>query len=301
MMELISRYGATFDLFLIAAGFAYSQQIVLRAGVFSIATAGFASLGAYAVAILLTRYQVSPWAGLAVATMVGTIAGLLLSIPLARLRGVYQAIATLAFVEIIVSLMYFADGITNGAAGIHSIPKVVGTPHLIVALCVVLYLFHAIGRTGMGRAFDVIRQDETVGLTLGVSVTRYQALAFVLSGALGAAYGGLLSLNTYSVDPGQFGFEFVVAALAAVVLGGPRNMWGPVIGAAVLSVLPELARPLAEYRPMLHGVLLVVIITFLPHGIADSIAAARQNHRVRRDLEKLAPPVPASVSAGGAK
>ena len=288
MIDFLAQYRPNFDLFLIAAGFAYSQQIVLKAGVFSIATGGFASLGAYSVAILLTRYGISPWVGLPVAMSVGAMAGLLMSVPLARLRGVYQAIATLAFVEIVVSTMYFADGITGGAAGIHSIPKVVGTLHLAIALAVVIYLFWALQRTGVGRAFEVIRQDETVALTLGVSVTRYHAIAFVISGAIGAFYGGLLSLYTYSVDPAQFGFEFVVAALAAVVLGGPSNMWGPLIGAAMLAILPELARPLAEYRPMVHGILLVVIITFLPEGIADSIAHRLRSRRVRRTQQASA-------------
>lgn len=280
-MDLILQFRPTLDLFLIAAGFAYSQQIVLRAGVFSIATGGFASLGAYCVAILLTRYGVSPWICLPLAGLLGAIAGALLSAPLARLRGVYQAIATLAFVEIIVSLMYFADGITGGAGGIHSIPKTVSTNHLLIALIAVLYIFSVLGKTGVGRAFDVIRQDEMVGLTLGVAVPRYQAVAFVISGAIGAFYGGLLSLYTYSVDPGQFGFEFAVAALAAVVLGGVSSVWGPLVGAAVLAILPELARPLAEYRPLVHGMLLLVIITFLPHGIADSIKNALRSRRMR--------------------
>ncbi len=272
-------YQSLFDVFLLNCGFAFSQFIVLRAGVFSIASAAYAGIGGYATAILVTRYGVSAPVAVAAATALGLIVAGVLSIPLARLRGVYQAIATLAFVEIVVSLGFYAEDLTGGAMGINGIPKLVGTGTLCVALGAVLYLMVAIDRSGLGRAFDTVRQDETVAGSLGISVQRSHAIAFIISGGIGGLFGGLQSLYVYSIEPQQFGFALLVSMLASIVLGGRGTVIGPIIGTAILTALPELARPLAENRPLIHGLLLIVIINYLPHGVADSLALLRRRRR----------------------
>ena len=132
-------------------------------------------------------------------------------------------------------------------------------------------LMTVINRSGIGRAFDALRQDETVAVSLGISVSKYHALAFVLSGAVGGAGGGLFALNTYSIHAEQFGFPLLVSSLAAVVLGGRTSVFGPIVGAMLLAVLPELARPLADERLLVYGVILVVIIIYLPRGIVDTL------------------------------
>lgn len=259
------------DFFLLSIGFAYSQQIALRAGVFSIATAGFAALGAYCVAILATKSEVP----IPLAVLLGTVLaggmGLLLSIPLARLRGAFQAIATLAFVQIVLSLLLYGEGFTGGALGIVNIPRAVNTPILIVAVAVTMYVLWSIGRTGVGRVFDALRQDESVAASLGVSIRRYHALAFVLSGAIGGLFGGLQALYVFNIEPHNYGFSFMVVVLTAVVLGGRTTLLGPIMGALIMALLPEIARPLAENRPLLNGVILIVVITFLPNGVGDTL------------------------------
>lgn len=272
-------YQSLFDVFLLNCGFAFSQFIVLRAGVFSIASAAYAGIGGYATAILVTKHGVSAPVAVAAATALGLIVAGVLSIPLARLRGVYQAIATLAFVEIAVSLGFYAEDLTGGAMGINGIPKLVGTGTLCVALGAVLYLMVAIDRSGLGRAFDTVRQDETVAASLGISVQRSHAIAFIISGGIGGLFGGLQSLYVYSIEPQQFGFALLVSMLASIVLGGRGTVIGPIIGTAILTALPELARPLAENRPLIHGLLLIVIINYLPHGVADSLALLRRRRR----------------------
>ena len=114
MMNLVYTYQPLFDYFLLAVGFAYSQQMVLRAGVFSIGSAGFASIGAYGVGILVKNHGLNAIVALVLAAIMGCLGGFLLSIPLARLRGVFQAIATLAFVQIVVSLCLYFDTLTGG-------------------------------------------------------------------------------------------------------------------------------------------------------------------------------------------
>jgi branched-chain amino acid transport system permease protein len=282
MIDALRAHQPVFDFFLLALGFAYSQQIVLRAGVFSLASAAFAALGAYCCALLLTRLGLPAPVCVAAALALGAAAGWLVSVPLARLRGVYQAIATLGLVEIVVSLALYAEPLTGGAVGLNSIPKLVGTGELLLAVVVVGYLLHAMGNSGLGRGFDALRQDEMVAASLGVSSSRNHALAFVLSGAIGGLFGALQSLYAYSVQPTQFGFGFMVSTLTAIILGGRRTLSGPIIGAAILTLLPELARPLAEYRPLLNGAILILVVVFLPQGAGDTLLAALRDRRVRR-------------------
>lgn len=271
MAGIFSIYEAQFQLFLIAIGFAYSQQIVLRAGVFSIATAGFASIGAYAAAITVTRYGLHPVLSVVVATALGGCVGAMLSIPLVRLRGVYQAIATLAFVQVVMAFAFYAESITGGALGISRIPQVVKTWHLLLAVAITIYLTFAIAHSGLGRAFDAIRQNEMVAATLGVSIVRYQTIAFVISGLLGGLFGGFYALQSFSVTPEHFGFAFLTAVLAYIVLGGRSSVLGPLVGCAILSALPEVARPLAEYRMLVQGVLMIVVMSYMPMGVVDTL------------------------------
>jgi branched-chain amino acid transport system permease protein len=284
-MDFLLAYRPLFDLFLIHLGFAYSQYIVLRAGVFSIANAGLAAVGAYLAAILAVRYGVNPALALLAATVAGMATGLLLSWPLARLRGVYQAIASLAFVQIVVSFNLYAENVTGGAMGFGGIPKLVGTGTLVVAALGTLYLMYAISSTRLGRTFDAIREDEAMAASLGVSVTRNQALAFALSGALAGLFGGLEAFHGYAIEPNQFGFNFVVVALSYVVFGGRRSVLGPLVGTAILVALPEISRPLADNRILIYGVLLVLVINFMPRGIVDTLL----EYRDRRSAAKLAP------------
>lgn len=282
MIDFLRANQPVFDFFLLALGFAYSQQIVLRCGVFSLATAAFAALGAYACALLLTRVGVPAFVAIAAALAIGALAGWLVSVPLAHLRGVYQAIATLGLVEVVVSLALYAEPLTGGAVGLNSLPKLVGTPELLVAVLAVGYLVHALSGSGLGRGFDALRQDEMVAASLGVSARRNHALAFVLSGAIGGLFGGLQSLYAYSVQPTQFGFAFMVSSLTAIILGGRRSLLGPAIGAAILTLLPELARPLAEYRPLVNGLILILVVVFLPQGAGDTLFATLRHRRARQ-------------------
>jgi len=281
-MNFLSSYQPLLDVLLLSLGFAYSQQIVLRAGVFSIATAGFASLGAYSAAILAKSYGLNAFVALVISLLVGALFGWLLSVPLSRLRGIYQAIATLAFVQIVTSIMLMAEPVTGGGFGINDIPKSVTTWHLLAVGAVIVYLMRALQHSGMGRAFDAIQQDETVGAVLGVSIRKYHSLAFLISGAIGGLYGGLESLHSYSLTPGQYSFSFAVSVLAYIVIGGRRSVIGPVIGVAFLALLPEVSRPFAEYRPMITGLIMVAVMNYTPLGLADTAILWSKRFRAQR-------------------
>ena len=120
---------------------------------------------------------------------------------------------------------------------------------------------------------------------LGVSIRKYQSLAFTVSGAIAGLYGGLESLHSYSLTPGQYGFNLVVTVLAYVVLGGRRTVIGPLVGVAFLSLLPELSRPMAEYRPLVTGLIMIAVMSYLPMGLADTaIFMIRRRNAAREFL-----------------
>ena len=288
MSDFLNTYHHLFNVFLIGSGYALSQWVVMRAGVFSVATAGLASIGAYAAAILTTRMGWHYLASLAAALVLGAAVGLLLSWPLARLRGVFQAIATLAFVQVVMAIALFSDNLTGGAMGLNAIPTLVGTVETLIALVLVVYLMTAISATRLGRAFEAIRQNEAVASSLGVSVNFHQALAFAISGAIAGLFGGLEAFQSFTLFPATFGFPAVIAALSYVVLGGRRSVAGPIVGAAILLALPEISRPLADYRMALYGAILMLVIAFLPRGIVDTGLLALRRRRIAR----LTPPEP---------
>ena len=286
MVDFFIAYRPLFDLFLLHTGYALGQYVVLRSGTFSIANAGLTAIGAYLAASLTVKLGLPVPVSILLGTLVSVLVSMLLAWPLARLRGVYQAIATLAFVQVVLSLNIYAERLTGGAMGLSGIPKAVGTWTLLVAAAVAIYLVACLNRSRIGRAFDAIRQDEAVAVSLGVAISRYQLLAFALSGALAGFFGSLEAFHVYSIEPNQFGFPFLVAALSYVVLGGRQSVWGPVVGTAVLVALPEVARPLAEYRMLVYGLLLIVVINYMPRGIVDTWIDYRTSRRRVRSSEQ---------------
>jgi branched-chain amino acid transport system permease protein len=270
------------DAICISSIYALSQFVALRAGLFSLGSAGFASIGAYTAAIALVRYGVPAPAAIVLACVVAVACGLALSLPLARLRGHFQAVATVGFVEIIVSLALYFQKFTGGPAGINGIPKLVGTGTLVLFVAAIAAFIALVERTSVGRAFGAIRQDDIVARSLGVSVARYHRLAFALSAGIAGIGGALASFNTYSIEPQQFGFALLTLAVGAVILGGRSSVSGPIVGTAIFVLLPELARPLAENRFLLQGALLIVVITYLPQGIVDTLKRRWAVARARR-------------------
>jgi branched-chain amino acid transport system permease protein len=281
-MDLLIAYQPYVDAICLGSGYALSQFIALRAGLFSLGSAGFGSIGAYTAAIAVMRYGAPLGLALLGGAAAALLSGLILSLPLARLKGHFQAVATVAFVEIIVSLALYFDGVTGGPRGINGIPKLVDTRGLVVFIVGVVALLSVVERTGIGRAFGAIRQDDIVARSLGISVPRYHALAFALSASIAGLTGALAAFNTYTIEPQQFGFQLLTLALGAVILGGRASVFGPIVGTSIFIMLPELARPLSENRFLLHGALLIAVISFLPRGIVDGCAHRWALARERR-------------------
>lgn len=296
MINFFYTYQSLVDHILVYALLAMSQYVVLRAGVFSLGTAGFAALGAYGCALLITKGGWHPAAAIAAGTAIGTAASALLALPLSRLRGVFQAVATLALVQIVLSGTQNWTRLTNGALGVNGIPRYADTGLLLAVVAVAVALLVAMGRYSIGRAMDVIREDETVAVSLGISVPYHHRIAFILSGALAGLGGAMQATSSYAITPNEFGFNMLVAALAMVVLGGRTTVWGALVGAAILTSLPELFRVFADYRNVVQGLLLMGVIVYLPRGVADTLLGLWRERRLRRRVAAA----PASP-AGGSK
>ncbi|MGE4239841.1 branched-chain amino acid ABC transporter permease [Ramlibacter sp.] len=270
MIDYLLSYASVLDAILIGSLLAMSQFVVLRAGVFSLAPAAFAAVGAYTAALMVKNAGMHPALAVVAAMALGTLLSAIVALPLSRLRGVFQALATLALVQVVMSFTLTATPLTNGAIGINSIPRSLGTGWLLVLVAAVILLLHAICSHGIGRAFNVILQDETVAASLGVQVAKYHRIAFLLSGCIGGLAGAAIALSSYTIQPSLFGFHMLVNVLAMVVLGGTGSVWGPLIGAAILTLLPEMFRVFADYRTVVQGVLLCICIMFMPRGVTHS-------------------------------
>jgi branched-chain amino acid transport system permease protein len=293
MINFLNTYQSLFDHILVNMLLAASQYVVLRAGVFSLGSAGFAALGAYCTALLTTKLGWNPWLSVIIGMLLGTLVSALLALPLSRLRGVFQAVATLAFVQIVLTITQNWVSLTNGPMGVNSIPHAASTWSLLTIVVAVVVFLVMMGRYSFGRALDVIREDETVAVSLGISVPYYHRIAFVLSGALAGLSGGLHAISSYSITPHDYGFALLVAALAMVVLGGRTTVWGALVGALVLTSLPEIFRVFADYRAVVQGILLMLVIIYLPRGLADTVIAHVKDRRLRRRLASTATPSPA--------
>ena len=284
MIDYLLSYASVLDHVLIYALLAMSQAVVLRAGTFSIGSAAYAAVGAYTAAILITRLEWAPAVAIICGMLLAGVLSALMAFPLSRLRGVFQALATLALVQVMVTIAQNWDSVTNGVLGISGIPKVATTGWLLLIVAVCIALTHTLGKYGLGRAMDVIRADETVAVSLGIRVAYHQRLAMTISGLLAGLAGALHACNSYASNPEEFGFHMLVTALASAVLGGATSIWGPLVGAGVLTTLPEFVRSFADYRGVVQGALLMVIIIYLPHGIADTLRSWRHDRRIQREV-----------------
>jgi branched-chain amino acid transport system permease protein len=250
---------------------AASMFVVLYSGQISLAAPGFMAIGAY-TSVLMELYWHTPLAlNVAAGTALACAVGLLVGLPVLRLRGVFLAIATIGFIEALRLGVILNLPITGEGLGLrHKADPLGGIYPVLAALAVVIFLLWRLTKGRLGHAWSAIRQDELAALSQGIDVARYKLLAFILSAALAAIAGGLESHLNFFVDPGdaQYGVTRAVQVLTFAVLGGSGNVFGPVVGAVFLTTLPEILRFQGfDYRDIVSGVILIAVIIFRPQGI----------------------------------
>jgi branched-chain amino acid transport system permease protein len=308
MATFIATYDFLFVSMVLAAVLALTLYLPLMAGQLSVASPGFYALGGYIAAVLSTKVF-HPGSGLypvwllllemALAAVVSGILGLVVGVPALRLRGIFLALATIAFVQIL-GVVALNLEVTGGAIGIFGIPQPFSSQlqYLWIALplLVLSMLFVArLERTRTGRALVALREDELAAAAMGVNPTYHKVLAFTLSAVLAGAVGAVSAhfINTWNSRQGTF--DTSVNLMAFVLVGGSRTYVGPVMGALLLTALPEALRGIADVggmpawlaqflrdgRLIIFGVLIAVGTVFFPHGLITPALLRRLRRRAR--------------------
>jgi len=299
---MITGYDSLVTTIALAGILAYSFHAVLMAGQLSLGQAGFASLGAYTSTLVVPEEPLfgalSPvLLGIPVGAVVGAAAAFLLGLPVLRLRGVFLAIATIAFAEVVRILLLNAEW-TNGAQGLRLDKWVTpGLAWLVLALLV--YVFWRFGPSRMGRAFAAVREDETAASSMGIDVVRTRMAAFVTSGAIAGLYGVLFAYFVRHIAPGDFGFSMMLDGLVIAIVGGFLVFFGPVLGSGFLTLVPEAQKATGIeagwIHPFLTGAFLLLVILFLPGGLSSLLTHLRALYRRRRPPSAAAHAAPADA------
>ena len=256
-------------------------------GQISLGQQAFFAIGAYAFSLLQLKAQWSPvWAMFA---SVGLCAGvaLVIGIPLLRLRTHYLAMATLAFGLIFYGVAIRWIDFTGGSTGLAVPPLVlgdaalgkVGIYYVILSFLGLMLLLHDfIIRSHIGRALQAIRDDETAASALGVPVTRYKLRMFVLAAVLAGVAGMCFSVMSLRVDPSMSEFRVLVSILTIAVVGGLGTRFGPLLGAIVVVLIPQVLVSFGELETLVYGAFILVFLVFMPHGLSGLL----ENMRWRR-------------------
>ncbi|RFS85245.1 branched-chain amino acid ABC transporter permease [Actinomadura spongiicola] len=265
--------------------------VVGMAGLLDLGYVAFYAVGAYTMAIFATKYHWTFWESLVLAIAFSALAGVILGAPTLRLRGDYLAIVTLGFGEIVKRTANNSDYV-NGPRGVQGIPhppslsewEILGVQplkyglldarpyyYLLLLFIIVSIIFvKRLERSRVGRAWASIREDEDAAELMGVPTFKFKLAAFAIGAAIGGSGGVVYASQQTSITP--LNFEFIVSALilAGVVLGGSGNLPGVMLGAALLAWLPERFRELKDYRMLIFGAALVVMMIFRPEGLWPS-------------------------------
>lgn len=251
---------------LIYALVAFSIQVALRTGVFSLAGIGFYAIGSY-MAALLVKKGWSTLEAMAATTALTILVGYLLAVLLVRLRDLYLAMATFAFDLMVGVIAANWNSVTGGALGVTAIPLAMSTLALFLTVVVAAVLLTLFQRGVLGRATVAIREDEELAYSFAVDTRSYRRFAFVISSVLGAFAGGYHALLFGVVEPTDAGFGLIVLVLTMVIIGGFGSWFGALVGAFLLTWLPLRLTSLGAWWPVVYGALMILIATWVPGGI----------------------------------
>jgi branched-chain amino acid transport system permease protein len=252
-------------------------------GQLSLGHNGFFALGAYASAIVTVKMGGSPWLAMLIGVVSSVLVGSILAAPFIRLKGFYLALVTLAFGLIIHGMTLALPEITSGAAGIGGVPKL----HLwniplntdfryclfVWALVIpIFWLCLNIINSRIGRVFRAIRDDELPGQTIGINTTRYKTMVFLLSAALASLAGSMYTHFNGSITPDGVSIFVMFELILMLFIGGRETIWGGLLGVAIIKGLPEVFVGLKDYKTLAYGVVFILVIVFMPTGIAGWLA-----------------------------
>jgi len=248
---------------------AISLFVTFYSGQLSLANAGFMAIGAYTTVILSLYLPLPLPVNMLIGAVLAGLVGLMVGLPVLRLRGVFLAIATIGFVEALRLGVILNVPITGEGQGLKNptADPLGGILPILVSLPILAYLVWRLTRTRLGQAWAAIREDELAASSNGINVPLYKMIAFII-GAVIAGYAGALETHiNFFVDPTEYGVTRTIQILTFAVVGGTTNVFGPIVGAVFLTALPEIVRQFASYRDVVNGIILILVIIFRPQGI----------------------------------
>jgi branched-chain amino acid transport system permease protein len=260
---------------------ALSFYLPASAGQLSAGQGGFMALGAYTAAYLTVQHGTPFPLALAAGGLVGGLVGLAVGFPALRLRGLYLVLVTFGFGEMVRVLFLNAPAF-GGPGGFAGIPPATTIWHVLGLLVVLLYFFTRLSGSRMGRAFAALRDDEAAAEAMGVNSTYVKLAAFTAGGVIAGLGGALYAHYTLFIDPEAFGVGRSLFVMLYAVFGGLSSSWGAVVGATILSVLPELLRWVKDWREIFYGLLVLVMMLVRPQGLLDPTLLARLSGRGER-------------------
>jgi len=264
------------------------------AGQISLGHAAFYGLGAYATGILTVHWHWSPWISLPATLALAAAVALLVALPMLRLSGFYLGMGTLGFGMIGFILFRGWSSVTGGDSGLVGIPSLAVGPftfssgvryfYLVWGTVFVSFILcERIVRSRVGRALRAIHDSEKAAAAMGIDTSRLKISVFVLS-ALFAALAGFLYAHLVSfVSPSSFDFLVSVRIVTMVVIGGMASIWGSLLGASLLTVLPDWLHVFSDYEMLVYGLVLMVVMIFLPQGLTRGILDLYERSRNRRE------------------
>jgi branched-chain amino acid transport system permease protein len=263
------------------------------AGQFNIAHAGFIGIGAYVSALATTRLPLSFWTAMPLAILATAVFGVLIGYPSLRLRGVYFALTTLGFVEILSLVFENWVPVTGGAMGITRIPppspihrpggialafeEKTGFYYLcLVFLLAAIYVNRQLLRSRLGRAMLAVRENEDLAQSVGIPITRTKMTAFVLATLFLGLTGSLYAHYFRFISPVSFTAAESFRQVTMLIVGGKGTLLGPLVGAAIFTTIPEVLRSIEDYQWIAYGIVLMLCVVFLPTGIVGLLRDLRE-------------------------
>jgi branched-chain amino acid transport system permease protein len=276
-------------LIMISVLLAVSLRALTRTGQVSIGTAGFMLLGAYSSALLSIRLGLSFWITLPLGGLLAAVVALIVGYPFLRAKGIYFAILTVTLAEVCRLTAWYWSSMTGGSAGLRGIPppdpinifgittlafntKIANYYLVLVIVIICLVILYRVERSWLGLMWSAINESDNLAQAVGINIMGHKMLIFSVTsffmGIAGAMYAHYMhTLTAYGTPGSPFGFIASVYVLIYVVVGGEFSFAGPIIGAVLLIIIPEVARDLKEYMPLIFGGLLIFAVFFMPEGI----------------------------------
>ena len=252
------------------------------AGQISIGHAAFFGIGAYTSAVLTSKFGFHPWVAFLMGILLSSLVAVIIGIPSLKLKGHYLAMATLGFGEITYIVFNELTELTGGPPGLGDIPRIsiagfmMNTDvkyyffvwgFLLLILLISLNLIHS----RIGRALRSIHGSEIAANAMGVDTSTLKTQIFVISAIFGSIAGSLYTHYVTFVSPSTFSLSFSILLVMMVVIGGMHSVWGALIGAGILTIMPEFLRAFEDFEILVYGAILLLIMIFLPKGLVGGL------------------------------